>query len=380
MTRIRTYFAIGAVALAAPLAIAGCGGDDGGDVDPQTVLDETFSTDEAVSSGNLSLSLSGSAEGDAGGSFEATLAGPFQGDAEDPAAIPQLDWTGSISGESNGQSISFEGSLVVTEDNAYVEYGGNAYEVGTDLFGQFKQMAERAAAQQSETEGLSITDAFTQSCESQIEAAGGDTSACQIDFESWLGDLTSEGTEDIEGTESDHVSGTVDVETMLQDLVELGSAVPQSSGTVPSEEQVQQVADAITEASFDLYSTTDTHNLDGIDFNLALDPSAIPDADAEGVDSVDVAFSMRLGAINEEQTIDAPSDAQPLEGLLQQFGIDPSSLGGLGAVGASGLPGLSAPDVPQAGGGGGSDAADAYLDCIAQANTPNEINDCASQL
>ena len=127
-----------------PVLIAGCGGDDESDVDPQTVLDETFGNDERVSSGDLSLSLGGSAEGDAGGSFEASLSGPFQGDPDNPAAIPQLDWTGSISAEGAGQSINFEGGVTVTEDNAYVEYGGNAYEVGAETFAQFKELADQA--------------------------------------------------------------------------------------------------------------------------------------------------------------------------------------------------------------------------------------------
>jgi hypothetical protein len=380
VNRTRTLLAICALALP---VIAGCGGDDdgGSDVDPQTVIDETFSNEETVSSGDLSLSFDGSAEGDQGGSFEASLSGPFQGDPDNPNAIPQLDWTGSISGEGAGQSISFEGAVVITEDNAFVEYGGNAYEVGTEMFSQFKELAESAAAQQTEAaEGQSFGELFTQSCETQLEAQGGDTAACDIDFQSWLGDLTNEGEEEIEGAETIHVSGTLETETMIQDLVELGTAVPQASGTVPTEEQVQQVSDAITEASFDLYSGADDRILRGLDFNFALDPSEIPDAEAAAVDSIDAGFSMRLGGVNEDQTIEAPSDAQPLEDLLSQFGVDPSALGGLGALGAGGLGGLGTPPASGGGGGGGAGASDAYLECISSAQTPEEITACANEL
>lgn len=381
MTRIRTYLALCVLALAVPL-IAACGDDESSDVDPQTVLDETFDNDERVSSGDLSLSLGGSAEGEQGGSFEASLSGPFQGDPDDPAAIPQLDWSGSLTAEGAGQSVSFEGGITVTEDNAFVEYGGNAYEVGAETFGQFKQLAEQASAQQSEAEGLSFTEAFTQGCEQSLEAQGGDAAACRIDFQAWLGDLSNEGEEEVEGADTVHVSGSVDVETMLQDLAELGAAVPQASSTgVPSEEQVQQIADAISEASFDLYSGVDDRVLRGIDFNLTLDPSAIPDASEAGIESVDADFSLRLAGVNEEQEISAPSDAQPIDELLGQFGIDPNELGGLGGLGdGTAIPGAGS---GSGGGGGGapSDAdADAYLDCIAEAQTPAEINDCASEL
>jgi hypothetical protein len=375
--RFRNLLAVCALALPIPAAIAGCGGDDdGGDVDPQTVLDETFNNDERVSSGDISLSLSGSAEGDQGGSFEASLEGPFQGDPDNPNAIPQLDWTGSLSFEGAGQSASFEGGLIVTEDNAFVEYGGSTYELGTDTFSQFKELADQAAAQQSETEGLSFGEAFRQGCEAQLQAAGADTAACDVDFQSWLSDLSSEGTEDIEGAPTDHISGSLNVETMLGDLIELGSAVPSATG-VPTEDQVQQVVDAVDEASFDLYSGTDDRILRGLDFNLALDPSSIPDAEASGVESVDASFSLRLGGVNEDQTIEAPSDAQPLEELFRQFGIDPSALGNLGGLGGLGGAGLGGGG---GGAGGGAGDADAYFECIQQAQTSAEIEACSGEL
>jgi hypothetical protein len=383
LTRFRTYLALATFALLVPVLIAGCGGDDeSSDVDPQTVLDDTFNNDERVSSGDLSLSLGGSADGDQGGSFEASLSGPFQGDPDDPTALPQLDWTGSITAEGAGQSFSFEGGITVTEDNAFVEYGGNAYEVGAETFAQFKELAEQAASQQTETEGLSFSEAFTQGCEQSLQAQGGDPAACEIDFQGWLGDLTNDGEEEVEGTDTVHISGSLDVETMLADLVELGSAVPEASASgVPTEDQVQQVADAVEEASFDLYSGVDDNILRGLDFNLSLDPSSIPEAEASGVEAVDANFSMRLAGVNEDQEISGPSDAQPIEDLLGQFGVDPGALGGLGALGGAGgtIPGVGS-GGGGAGGGGGGGNANAYLDCIAEAQTPDEINACASDL
>lgn len=379
MTRIRTYVALGALTLAVPVIVAGCGGDSTSDVDPQTVLDQTLGNDQTVTSGNLSLSLGGSATGDQGGSFEANLSGPFQGNADDPEEVPQLDWTGSISAEGAGQSISFDGGLTVTEDNAYVEYGGNAYEVGADKFAQVQELAGEAAAQQTETEGLSFTEAFTQGCEQSLEAQGGDASVCDVDFQGWLGDLSNDGEEEIEGTETTHISGTLNVDTMVQDLVELGTAVPQAAAQAPSEQEIQQATDAISEASFDLYSGVDDSILRGLDFNLAIDPSAIPEAGAAGVDSIALEFSMRLGGVNEDQTIDAPSNAQPIDELLGQFGVDPSALGGLGALGGTGSPSTPAPVAPGGGGGSAGDP-NAYLDCIAEASTPEAIEACAASL
>ncbi len=383
MNRFRTLIVASTLALGITAGIAGCGGDESSDVDPQTVIDDTFSNDETVSSGDLSLSISGSAEGEQGGSFDASLSGPFQGDPENAAAIPQLDWTGALDFEAAGTSMSFEGALTVTEDNAYVEYGGTAYEIGTEAFTQFKELAESAAAQQTESaEGQSFGELFTQGCETQLQAQGAsDTSACDIDFASWLGDLSNDGTEDIEGTDAVHVSGAVDVEQMVTDLVELGTAVP-NAGAIPTEEQVQQVTDAVSEASFDLYSGAEDNILRGLDFTLAIDPSAIPDADAAGVETIDVGFELRLGGVNEDQEISGPSDAQPIEDLLGQFGIDPSALGGLGGLGGLGtVPGLTpGAGSGSSGGAGGAKDPQAYLDCVGQATTTEEINACASEL
>ena len=128
MSRIRTALVVCALALPIPAAIAGCGGDDSSssDEDPQTVLDETFNNDTKVTSGDLQLNASLSAEGDQGGQLDVSLGGPFQGDPNDENAIPQLDWTASLSGQGAGQSIDFSGGLVVTDDNAYVEYKDQA--------------------------------------------------------------------------------------------------------------------------------------------------------------------------------------------------------------------------------------------------------------
>ena len=251
--------------------------------------------------------------------------------------------------------MSFDGGVTVTEDNAYVEYGGEAYELGAEVFEELSAGAQQASEQGSDTEGLSFTEAFTQGCEQSLQAQGAaDTSACDVDFEGWLGELTNDGSEDVEGTETVHISGTVDVETMLSDLVELGGAVPQAAATAPTEAQVQQIADAVSEASFDLYSGVDDDILRGLDFNLAIDPSAIPEAGAAGVDSVDVNFSMRLGGVNEEQTIEAPADAKPIDDLLGQFGVDPGSLGNLGALGGAGGAIPTTPTTPAPSGGSGT--------------------------
>ena len=370
MTRTRSLFAAALLALAVPVTIAGCGGDDGGDQDPQEVLDATFNNDETVSSGVLDISVDASA-GDQG-SFNATLEGPFQGNADDPTALPQLDLAATVSGEGAGQSIDFDGGVTVTSDNAFVEYGGQAYELGSDMFEQFKKGFESQAGQNADAEG------FQESCATAIEAQGGDASACDFDINAWFTNLTNAGTEDVEGASTVHISGDIDVAQMLEDLSGLAQSVPSASGQV-DQAQIDQAAEAISDASFDVYSGEDDDILRKLDFNLSLDPSAVAGATPVPVDSVDLGFSVALSAVNEEQTIDAPSDAQPIEDLLGQFGV-----GGLGPLGGAGLGGLGGGGdlgLGEGGGESGSGGSDAYLDCVEAAGSdPEKAADCLDEL
>ena len=376
MNRTRTLLAACVLALPIPVAIAGCG-DEG--EDPNEVLTATFNNDTQVTSGVLDLTIDVTAEGAQGGSFNASLSGPFQGDPEDPNAIPQLDLTAALSGEGAGQSIEFEGGLVVTEDNAFVEYGGEAYEVGTENFAQLKEQAE---AQAGATEEGDSASSFREGCEQAIEAQGGDPATCDIDLSTWFTDLSNEGTEDVGGAETTHIAGTLDVPTMLNDLVEIGTSVPSASASGLSPEliqaQIDSFAEAISTAEFNVYSATEDDTLRQLDFELGIDPSAIPGAEASGVDSVDVSFSIALSDVGSEQTVEAPADAKPIE---QLEGALSDSLGGLVPGVGGTVPGLTpgGTGIPDGSSGLPGPGDPVYEACMNQANTPQEFTKCLQQ-
>ncbi len=361
MTRTRSVLAAAAMALAAPGLIAGCG-DDGGssdDRDPEEIVDAVFNNDEQVTSGVLDLSANLSA-GDQG-EFDFSLGGPFQGVEDDPTAIPQLDWTASASGEGGGQTIDFEGGLIVTDDNAFVSYQGTTYEVGTEAFAQFQEQAEAQAGELPEDEDPATS--FREGCAQAIEAQGGDPAACDFDLGAWFTNLSNDGTEDLDGEEAVHVSGDVDVDQMLDDLLGLAQSVPNAQQVDPA--QLDMAKDAISEASFDLYSGTEDDLLRKVDVNLSIDPSAIEGGELVPVESIDLGLSVGVSEVNEEQSFEAPADAEPIEDLLGQ-------VGGLGGLGGGGLGG---------GGLGGSgelpDDQQEQLDCIADAaGDPEAVNEC----
>ncbi len=375
MKPIRILIATCALALPTGGLLAGCGGDDGGgsDEDPQAVLDETLDNQTSVSSGNLTISASVSAEGEQGGSFEGSLSGPFQTDPENPAALPQLDWTATASGDAGGQSLDFSGGVVVTEDNAYIEYSDSAYEVGSEQFTQLKDQIEAQAGSVEVDESASFSDACAQALE---QAGATDTAACDIDISSWLTNLTNEGTEDVGGSESVHLSGEANVDQILTDIGELAAVVPGAAEQGIDPSQLGSFSGAVTDATVDVYSTVDENLLSKFDISLTIDPSAIGGDAIVPIDTVDVGFGFEIAEINEEQSFEAPADAQPITELFGDLGVDLGDLGALGGAVPGGIPGTEG----GGGGGGGAGAADAYLECLNQATTPDEINACADEL
>ena len=373
MKPIRILLALFALAATAAL-IAGCGGDDDSDADPQSVLEDTFQNDTRVSSGELTLNVSVDAEGEQGGSFEGSLTGPFQGDPEDPTSIPQLDLTASASGDFAGRPLDFEGGLAITEDNAYLEYAGTAYEVGADTFAALSEQLEAQADAAVEEDSPT---SFRAACEQALTQAGAtDISACDIDLSTWLTNLTNEGTEDVGGSESVHIHGDANVDQMLSDIGGIAAVIPGAAAQGFDPSQLQLLEGAVETATVDVYSTEDENLLSKLDLNLTIDPTALLGAEGAPISTVDVSFGFEIAGINEEQTIEAPSDAQPIDQLLSDLGVD---LGDLGALGAAAGPG--------GGAGGGkalegkdAEAAQAYLECLQQASDPEAINECAGEL
>jgi hypothetical protein len=354
LTRIRNRFAILAAICALPVALAACG-DGGGSEDPQQVLDQTFDNPTEITSGHLDLSLSGSAEGQQSGNLTATIDGAFQTEQENPATFPQLDLNAKLNASGAGQSFSFQGGVVATKDNAFVEYQGQAYEVGSKLFGRFTQAYERATRQAQAAQGGQGSSFFDQ---------------FGIDPRSWLTNLSNEGDEDVEGTDTTHIHGDANVKRIVSDLGKVAKRAPGGAPQI-SPDQLDQLESAIEEASIDLYSGKDDHVLRKLSLSLTLTP---PEGADTQVSSVSIDFSLTLSDVNETQTIEAPSGVKPISDLLKQLGIGGGG-GPLGSLGSAG--GASAPG---AGNGGGGGASQAYLNCIQDAQSADEINKCAQSL
>jgi hypothetical protein len=353
LTRIRTAVAVLAIALPIIAIVAGCGGGSSSNSeDPQQVLDQTFNNPTKISSGKLDLSISGSAEGQQSGNFSATISGPFQTDPSDKTAFPQLDLTANVSGSQGGPSISFDGSLIATKDNAYVEYQNQAYEVGTAAFQQFATAYAKAAKQ------------------NQANGSSSGFSQFGIDPKTWLTNVSNEGTTDIDGTNTIHIHGDADVSKIVTDLQKVSQQTSGSTQQI-SPDQLKQLTDAVQTASIDVYSNADNHLLTKLAVSLAIAP---PSSAGSTVSKINVNFSLTLSDVNQPQTITGPSNAKPIADLLSQLGIP-----GLGLPGVGGTTG----GFPVPGGGSSSGAgssSSSYQNCVAQAKSQADIQKCLQQL
>jgi hypothetical protein len=355
LTRIRLAAAL-ALALISALGLAACGGSAGNNEDPQQVLTQTFSNPTPIESGNFDLDLKVESNGGASpGTFEVKLGGQFQGQSANQ--FPQFDFDVSLRAESGSQTVSGSGGLTSTGSKAFVNIQGTEYSVPQQLY-----------------------DRFT-STYSQLQSQGGSNpqtgllQRLNIDLSRWLTDLKNEGTEDVEGQQTLHISGKANVPQIVDDLKTIAKDAGRSLGNVDVS-QLDQLNTTIQSGEVDI-NTGETDKLlrrVGLEFNLK-PPPGTPGAP----NSLDVHLQLNLADVNKPQTIQAPANAQPLdESALRRLGIDQSVLGGAlrNGLGTGSV-------LPESGGSTGAptqSATQAYQQCLSQASGVEALQRCAGLL
>jgi hypothetical protein len=278
-------------ALLALLVLAGCG-SDGGESATQ-LLDRGFATD--VRSGVITVEAELRLDGLAGlaGPFLTSMEGSFEGGG--PTELPDMD----MDFRATGMGRDFAGRVVITGDNAWVEYEGTTYEAGEQLWGELQRAIEEPQP------GMPRTFA----------EAG-------IDPLDWLEDLETDGGEEVAGVETTKVTGNVDVGALLRDLIRL-------SGEQLPESVVRQVEDAVEDISI-----TGWIGEDDIWRRVSAEAAfEVPEGQREsagGLSGGRVTLEMELAEPNEPVEIDPPAGGRSLDELLRRLGIPPEQLLGPG--------------------------------------------------
>jgi hypothetical protein len=378
LSRFR-LFALLAALTALATVFAACGSSDSSSDDPQQVVDSA--TLEGVESGDIDLSLAVKSEGDEGGDIDVSLSGPFQaGSGKD---LPELALTASAKGTVEGDDVDFEGGLTLLADRAFVNYEGTEYEVDPTTYGFVKSGFEQAQ-QQGGSEGNA---ADVTACQ---EAAAG------LEVRDFIDDLESDGNADVDGTETTKVSGDLNVGGAIDAIIKLTedpacSTQLEAAGPLPIgdlEEAKGEITGAVKEAHVDVY-VGDDDIVRRLVAELKIEPQ-------DTNEKVEIDLDLTLSGVNEEQDISAPANAKPLQGLFQKLDINPielleagSSGEGLGDL----LEGLTDDESSAGGSGGGGSSSggsggasggaagqEAYLECLKGAQTPADLQQCASMI
>ena len=365
MSRIRTLVLLATMAALAVLVAACGGGSDGGSSeDPQQVIDKA--TLKGVESGNLDLALKVNAEGQEGGNFDLSLSGPFQAGAK--GELPETDLEVSAHGEAEGEQLDFEGGVTLLSDRAYIAYEGDDYEVDPTTFGFVKSGFEQA---QQESSG----------------SAGAEGKACQeaaaeLEVGDFIDNLTNEGGVDVDGTSTTEISGDLNLPGAIDQIIKLTenpacSAQLEMAGPLPLGD-LENAKDSLGKSVKNAHVAVFV----GEDDNIVRKVETQATIQSEDDGKVEIDFELTLGEVNEDQSISAPSNAKPLEGLFDKLGINPLELlqgGGLeglleGATGgsASGDEGAAEIEIPDVG------ESEAYLECLQEVQSASDLQKCAN--
>ena len=376
MDRLRTLLALFACLIVAA-GLAACGDDEGeggGDpvdesTDAATVLDRTFTDDRQIESAVIDLKFSFDVKGaGAASTFNAQLSGPIDSTGE---GLPIFDFQGAINAESPARTIDESGGAISTGEAAFVTYNGTTYEADPQAF-EF------------------ITGAFEAS--EEAGDSGSETPEGLPGIREFLSDVKNEGTEDVEGVESVHVSGAVDVDGLIEQirpLAEQASALG-AAGQIPTPAELDGLGDLVRSATFDVWSGAEDNLLRRFTAVIKLDQPA-------GAGVAERTIGVTLAAVNEPQEVEAPEDARPLSELLDEVGLDGLGFGGLGGLPTppTGDPGSGGGGGAGGGGAGGTapggfdttlppgvpevptpEEAEEYIDCLEQATTGGDLQRC----
>jgi hypothetical protein len=365
---------IALIALSA--ALAACGGSSSDD--PQTVVEEA--TLKGIESGKIDLSVEANVQGEKGGKVDVNLSGPFQSESE--AEYPELDLFLSSKGSLGGKDLNREGGITLLGNKAYVAYEGTEYEVDSTTFNFVKSMLK----QQSGEKGKS----------SEISACK--EAASELQISDFVENLKSDGSAEVGGTSTTKVSGDLDATSAVEafsTLIEDPACSEQLSaaGPLPSAAELDKakstVKDSLKSAHVDLY-VGDDHIVRRITAQATIEP---PKSSKSGAKRVELDLDLTLTGVNEEQTISAPASSKPLSDLFLKLGINPiellgafqnggsqglgSLLEGLGEAGGGSSGGGSGGGGGNSSGGGGQQS---YYECLGEAQTPVDIQNCTGQL
>ncbi|MGH2848587.1 MAG: hypothetical protein ACRDL0_21715 [Thermoleophilaceae bacterium] len=345
----------GLLLLLATSLLAGCGGEDEGSV--EDLLNRAFS--QEIRSADLKLEAEIELTGLLDEPIRLEAEGPFRSNED---KLPSADIELRVGTDGGGQTIT--SGVLTTGDRAFVKFEDVYYE----------QPAERvreanAAIRRNERQG-----------DRPLGELG-------LDPRSWLAEAEDQGDAEVAGVETRHVSGTLDVESLMRNLNEFvrrsGSAIGGTASPAPrlSDDDIRELSEAVRDPGFDVYVGKEDDIIRRVSGRVEFEIPKPSRAGLGGLDGGSVVFSVELRDVNGDQEIEAPSDARPLSDLTESFGGG-ALADGLGAGGGDEPAPPVAPEQPSGGDSADAESFRRYSECLDRARPEDteELQRCAELL
>jgi hypothetical protein len=348
--------------LTAACVLAACGG--GEDTDSvEDLLDRAFSED--IRSADLKLEAEIALTGVLDQPVRIEAEGPFRSNED---KLPAADIELRIGADGGGQTIT--SGVLTTGDRAFLRFQDVYYE-------------QPAARVREANEAI------------RRNSDGADDrplSELGLNPRSWLAEAKQEGNADVAGVETRHVSGTLDVESLMRNLNQfversgsaLGGAAGQPAPPRLSEKDIRELSDAVNDPSFDIYVGKADNIIRRVSGRVEFEIPKRSRAGLGGLDGGSIVFSVEFRDVNGDQEIEAPAKARPLSDLTDSLGGGglAGELGGGGRQPDTPAPPEGAPPGGTDGGSSDPEAFRRYAECLdkAQPEDTEELQRCADLL
>jgi hypothetical protein len=350
---------LGCLLLFAACLLASCGGDDSGE-SVEDLLDKAFAED--IRSADLHLDAEVQLDGILDQPIRIEAEGPFRSNED---KLPSADIELRIGTDGGGQTIT--SGVLTTGDRAFVKFQDVYYEQPPERVREANAAIRR-----------------------NRESGDRPLSELGLDPRSWLGDAKQEGDAEVAGVDTRHVSGTLDVGSLMRNLNEFvarsGSALGGTTDQAPpprlSDEDIRELTEAVDDPSFDVYVGKDDDIIRRVSGKVEFEIPKRSRAGLGGLDGGSITFSVEFRDVNGNQKIEEPANARPLSDLTDSLGG-----GGLtqGLDGGGGAPpdGPAAPEeTPPSAGSDDPEAFRRYAECLDKARPEDteELQRCADLL
>ena len=347
-----------ALGLAAFVSACG-GGSSGNDKDATQLLNTAFHQPikSADVNFNFQLQVNGVPSLSAPISFK--FSGPYVNNG--PGKLPSMDLNASIVG--GGQSVPF--GLTSTGDDFFVKVRGQAYDVGKETVAKLNQ---QLAQQKPKGQSTSLSE-------------------LGIHPSTWLTGAKNAGDATVGGTKVSHISATLDVGKVLDDLNEVVRRAPTSglsSASKPpqlTDKQKSEIEQVVKSPQIDVYVAKGDNTIRRLATTLQLSIPKDQQSKFGGATGGTLQLSIEFANVGQSQQISAPKGAKPIADLAGQL----NALGGSLPQSSSGSGSSSPGSSGSSSSSGGTPTAKQFQDyakCIQKAgsNNPTAVQKCADIL